>query len=144
MIALISSVAVGIVSFAVINYAVVKAKTRNASHKALNDVGKPLSEWLAVYNAENDHLKPVLACALIGAACNLGVYEELFSIQEGYDFMEYARKQDYVPPLRLMVELYEDYPNAGVTDQTPAHELVALAIARFLNTARNVSHTQAK
>ena len=147
MFALISSVAVGVASVAAINYVVRKVRIRNITNIVLGDAEKPLSEWLAIYNAQDDHVKPALACALIGAACIYGVDKGLISVPDGYDFMEYARKHDYVPQVRMMVEMHEDYPIAGVTDQTPAHELVALMIARFLNAAnaaRDVNHAKTK
>lgn len=105
-------------------------------NKLMSDLERPMSEWLTIFNAEDYHLKPSLASALIGKACMLGEDEGLFSHDEASEFMMLASEKDFVPTLALLTVVLSDHPDTGDFGNVPSYVAVCMAVEQIISTAR--------
>lgn len=87
----------------------------------------PLRDWLALYEATNEAMRPAMACALISKACELGVQLKVMDIKLGQFIMSEAKRHDYIVFLNVLLDHCDHYPvDLSRTDESASATILAL------------------
>ncbi len=98
--------------------------------KAIANTRKPLSEWLDIYHATREEMRPVQACALFGQLCSVGIRLGIMDVEQGRAFKSVMRHCGYELSLEAILSNsahYADDPR--IEKESAARTLLAMSIS---------------
>lgn len=87
----------------------------------------PLRDWLVLYEATDEAMRPAMACALISKACEVGVQLRVMDVEQGRLIMSEAKRHNYMIFLHVLIDHIDRYPvDLSSTDESASATILAL------------------
>lgn len=103
----------------------IKAERHTA--KIREQTNRPLRVWLALYEMADATTRPIMACAVIGRACEIGIDIRVIDVETGYSVMHEAKRCDYVRYLQSLLVYADQYPvDLDRTDESASVTILSL------------------
>lgn len=100
---------------------------KRSTTKIRKETNMPLRDWLVLYETTNKAMRPAMACALLGKACELGVQLRVMDTKLGKFIMSESKRHDYELFLRALLDYTDRYPvDLSRTDESASATILAL------------------
>lgn len=98
--------------------------------RAVANTRKPLGEWLDIYQATSEHMRPAQACALLSQLCSVGIGLRIMDVEQGRGYKSVMKHCGYERWLEMMLSnsaQYADDPR--IEKESAARTLLAMSIS---------------